>query len=71
MPRNKDVIPKAAMARVISHAGAARVSDEAAEKLADIVTEIAHETATVAVEIAHHSKRRTVLEEDVRMAIRR
>jgi DNA-binding protein len=68
MQRKTTIIPKAPVTRILVQAGAKRVSDKAAETLSEIVKEISLKIATRAVQIAHHSKRKTVQEEDIKLA---
>ncbi|MBR9691128.1 histone [Candidatus Woesearchaeota archaeon] len=68
MGRNKEPITPAVMARILTKAGAPRVSKEAAVKLAEIVQDKAEEISKKAVEIAEHAKRNTVMEGDIRLA---
>ncbi|MFH2028722.1 MAG: histone [Nanoarchaeota archaeon] len=70
MARNISIIPKAPCAQILQSAGAPRVSDEAAAAFSDIITEMAEEIATRAVKIANHSGRKTILEGDVKLAVK-
>lgn len=54
--------------KVIRDAGAHRVSADAIERMNEIVTEFGREIAKYAVEIARHSGRKTVKENDVKLA---
>lgn len=64
----KRAIPKAPAARMLSEAGAERVSDEAADKFADVLEQVALRIAEKAVRIAKHSGRKTVKKSDVELA---
>ena len=68
MGRNISTIPKAPLARILQNAGAKRVSAEAVDAFADVLTEICEEIATHAAKIAKHSGRKTVTGEDVKLA---
>ena len=68
MQRKTQVIPKATVARILFKAGAKRVSKDAADEFADIITDIAMEVGKKSVEIAKHSGRKTVQEGDVKLA---
>jgi len=57
--------------RLIRKAGAKRVSDEAAKALVEALEEEALRIASEAVKLAAHAKRRTVREEDIRLASKR
>lgn len=63
-------LPLAAVERIIRKAGAQRVSESAAEELIDILEESGREIASEANELAEHAGRKTVREEDIRMALR-
>ncbi|RLE79253.1 MAG: histone [Thermoprotei archaeon] len=64
-------IPLAPIDRIIHKAGAERVSNNAALVLRDVLEAIAYEIAKEAIELAKHAGRRTVTEEDVKLAARR
>ncbi len=68
MGRNISTIPKAPLARILQNAGAKRVSQEAVNAFADVLTEISEDIATQAAKIAKHSGRKTVVSEDVKLA---
>ena len=68
MQRKTHIIPRSPITRILMKAGAKRVAASAADSLADIAMEKAFEIAKKAVQIAHHSKRKTVLEGDVKLA---
>lgn len=61
-------LPVAAVERLIRKAGAERVSITAAKALADILEEKAKEIGERAYKLAKHSGRKTVTEEDVKLA---
>ena len=64
----KPVLPLAPIDRLVRSAGAGRVSAEAAEALRDILETIATNIGKVAVDFARHAKRKTVVEDDVKLA---
>ena len=68
MAKRQRAIPKAPVARMLTNAGAERVSDSAAEAFAEILEEIGLEIAEQAARIAKHSGRKTVLEGDIKLA---
>jgi histone H3/H4 len=70
MTEKRSIIPKAACTRMLMNAGAKRVSAEAADALAEVLTEKAFKIAEKAKDISHHSKRRTVMGDDVKLAAR-
>ena len=70
MPKRTAAIPKAAAVRILMDAGAKRVSDDAAEALAEILEEKAEAIAEKSVRIAAHSGRKTVMDSDVKLAVK-
>ena len=70
MGRRTKVIPRAPVGRLISRAGAQRVSADAMDTLADILTDIAEEIGERAVKIAKHSGRKTVKAGDIKLAVK-
>lgn len=64
-------IPQATADRLIRKAGAKRVSEDAAKALAEVLEEYALSVASEAVRLAAHAGRRTVRDEDIRLASRR
>lgn len=71
MSRKTTIIPKAAVSRILVKMGAKRVSDSAAKALSEVVKEISLEIASKAVQIAHHSGRKTVMEDDIKIAVKK
>ena len=70
MARNISIIPKAPFARILMDAGARRVSAEAIDAFADVITDIAEEISTKAAKIAQHSGRKTIQDGDIKLAVR-
>lgn len=68
--RNIKVIPRAPLGRILEKAGAKRVSAESMDAFSDIIENIGREIGEKAVQIAKHSGRKTVHEEDVKLAAR-
>lgn len=62
------IIPHAATGRILENVGAKRVSDEARAEFARVLEEIAEKIAIHAVQMAKHAGRKTVKEEDIRIA---
>ena len=71
MGRKTTTIPKAAVARILIKMGAKRVSDSATSALSEAVKEISLRIASKAVQLAHHSGRKTVMEEDIKLAVKK
>ncbi len=68
MARRKYELPVAPLYRILRKAGAKRVSEEAKRVFVETIIEIAEKIAERAVELAKHAGRKTVQEEDVRLA---
>ena len=62
-------LPLAPVYRIIKDAGAERVSDKARERLAYYMEKLAMEVSKYAINIAKHSKRKTVTNADIELAI--
>ena len=54
--------------KLIRTAGASRVSGDAIERLNEVLTERGMEIAKYAVELARHSGRKTIKENDIKLA---
>ncbi|HOD89892.1 MAG TPA: histone family protein [archaeon] len=61
-------LPIAALDRLIRKAGAERVSEDAAVELGNYLEEIALEISRKAIAFANHAKRKTVTNEDIKLA---
>ncbi|MGY5872363.1 MAG: histone family protein [Candidatus Thorarchaeota archaeon] len=70
MPRaRKDrVIPVAPIDKLIRKAGAGRVSDKGAERLAQILEEVGDYIARRAFELTIHASRKTITDKDIELA---
>ncbi len=62
-------LPLAPVYRIIKDAGAERVSDKARERLAYHMEKLAAEVSKYAVNIAKRSKRKTVTNADIELAV--
>ena len=62
------ILPVAPLDRLIRRAGAIRVSQDAGEKLAEVLEEFALELSKQAIDFASHAKRKTVTEHDIILA---
>ena len=73
MPQQRKTftIPRAPVARILINAGAKRVSAEAAATFADVLHDLAMKIGEKASLIAKHSGRKTVNEEDIKLAARK
>jgi histone H3/H4 len=70
MGRNKTIIPKAPVARILIEAGAKRVADNALVIFSEIIEDMASEIGERALRIAKHSGRKTVQAGDIKIAIK-
>ncbi len=64
----KRMIPLAAMEKILKHAGAERVADNAKAALKDVVEDIAEEIASNAIKLASHAGRKTIKASDIKLA---
>ncbi|HII72377.1 TPA: histone family protein [Candidatus Woesearchaeota archaeon] len=69
MPKTREhVIPLAIAERILKNAGAQRVSEEAKMAFSDVLRGIAEEIGNQASAIAKHAGRKTVQDEDIKLA---
>ena len=68
MAKRPNIIPKAPLARILLYAGAKRVSAQAAETFAEVLEARTEVIAQQAAKIARHAGRKTVHEEDIKLA---
>ncbi len=68
MQRKTHIIPRAPVERLILEAGAKRVGDDAVVELSDFLTKKGLEIAKKAKALSKHSGRKTVMEDDVKLA---
>lgn len=61
-------LPIAPVKRILKNSGAARISDEAAVELANVLEEVGEDIAIRASKLAKHAGRKTVKAEDVVLA---
>jgi len=64
----KNILPYAAMEKLLKKAGSERVSDKAKEAFADVLEEIGLSLGEKAVKFSRHSGRKTIKEEDIKLA---
>ena len=62
------VIPLAISERILKNAGAQRVSEDAKVAFSDVLKEVAEEIGAQASKISKHAGRKTVQEEDIKLA---
>ena len=64
-------LPVASVDRIIRNAGADRVSEDAKEALAAILEEYGTRVSAEAIKLCKHAGRKTVKEEDIKLASQR
>ncbi|MBI5393616.1 NFYB/HAP3 family transcription factor subunit [Candidatus Woesearchaeota archaeon] len=64
------IIPRAPVARILMRAGAKRVSADATDAFADVIQEITENIAVQAAKVSRHAGRKTVNEEDIKIAVK-
>lgn len=65
------MLPLAPFERILKNAGAKRVSQDALEEMAKVVEEEIFKIATEAATLAKHAGRKTIIDDDIRMARRK
>ncbi len=63
-------IPLAPLERILKKAGAERVSEEAEREMQEAVESYAEALAEASVALAKHAKRKTVMAEDIKVALK-
>ena len=71
MPKNKTPIALAPLERILKENGAKRVSKDALVVFAEHIENKAKEIAEKAIRFSRHADRRTVLGDDVKLAIKK
>ena len=66
--RRTAIIPKAPLGRILNKMGAKRVSDESLSIFSEVLAEIGADIAEQASKIAKHAGRKTIHEEDIKLA---
>ncbi len=69
MAKRQTPLPVAPVYRILRKAGADRVGQDAKLAMVEVLYEIAQKIARRAAELAKHSKRKTLQEEDIRIAV--
>jgi histone H3/H4 len=71
MPKSRKELPLAPLERILRKAGAKRVSKEAVKQFSMIISDYIFDLSAEAATLAQHAGRKTITDEDVRMARRR
>jgi len=66
--RKTSIIPKATVARILMKAGAKRVSADAVDAFTDVIMDLTENIAVQASRISKHAGRKTVNEDDIKIA---
>jgi len=64
----RDILPLAAMEKLLKKCGASRVSEDAKEAMREVLQQMAEGVGNKAVTYAQHSGRKTVKSSDVKLA---
>lgn len=70
MAKRLNILPKAAMARLLKENGAKRVSEAAMVAMADVLEKKGLEISRKAIRNAQHAGRKTVLDSDIKLALK-
>ncbi|MFP3131967.1 MAG: NFYB/HAP3 family transcription factor subunit [Candidatus Nanopusillus sp.] len=70
MAKRTTPIPVAPLYRILRKAGASRVGQDAKLAMVESVLQVAEAISSRAIELAKHAGRKTVHEDDIRLAIR-
>jgi DNA-binding protein len=70
MPRKGNILPKAPIARLMKEAGAKRVSDDCLEEMSNSLQSYAEKICIQAIKIANNSRRKTVIDTDIKLAMK-
>lgn len=68
MAKRANIIPKATAGRILMNAGAKRVSADAVDVFTEILEDITRGIAEKSLLVARHSGRKTIKEEDIKLA---
>jgi len=66
--KQSTIIPKAPVGRILFSAGAKRVSQGAIDAFTEVLENITEEIAKQAAKIAKHAGRKTIQDEDIKLA---
>ncbi len=68
--KSQRLMPLAAMEKIISEAGAERVSEDAKQELKRIIEEYSIAIAEKAIKFAQHAGRKTIKADDIKLAVK-
>ena len=68
--KRPNILPAAAMEKLLKKSGAARVAEDAKDALREVLEDYALELGAKAIKFAQHSGRKTVKRADVKLATR-
>jgi len=70
MAKRPNIIPKAPIAKILLAAGAKRVSAGALDVFSETLQDFAEKIAEKSVRLARHSGRKTIKDDDIKLAVK-
>lgn len=70
MAKRTAIIPRAAVARILVKNGAGRVGEDAVDAFREVLEDAAKDIAERSVQVSKHAGRKTIHEEDIKLAVK-